>query len=359
MILIILFVLLIFSTLVIAHEFGHFIVAKRNGVRVYEFGVGFPPKLWGKKVGETEYTINLLPLGGFVRLEGEDNETKGPKSFASKSLWVKTKVLMAGVAMNFAIAYVIFMILCGTGMANIFPFDLPKLGPIAPVSAEQPRLVIFSIGQGSAAEKIGLKSSDEIISIAGQSPRTEQALKDITGSRPDTEVSLTYRREGQDTTTPVKLSRDGERGLLGVVAMPQQRERYPWWQVPIAALLLMWQLTLATVAAFFGAIWTLISQFRVADTVAGPVGVTAVFGQVVHFGWDYVLALIASISLSLAVVNALPIPALDGGRLFVLLLRRGGLPISEKQETLAHTVGFVLLIAFGIIVAISDVGRFF
>jgi regulator of sigma E protease len=90
MILIILLVLLVFSVLVIAHEFGHFIVAKRNGIKVYEFGVGFPPKLWGKKWRGTEYTVNLLPLGGFVRLEGEDNESKGPKSFASKSLWVKT-----------------------------------------------------------------------------------------------------------------------------------------------------------------------------------------------------------------------------------------------------------------------------
>lgn len=359
MILIILFVLLIFSALVIAHEFGHFIVAKRNGIHVHEFGVGFPPKIWGKKKGDTEYTVNLLPLGGFVRLEGEDNESKGPKSFASKPIWVKTKVLMAGVTMNLAIAYVIFMILCGTGMANIFPFDLPTWGPIAPVPSEQSRLVVFSVGEGSAAARLGLKSSDEIVSIAGQSPRTEQALKEITATRPDQDVTLTYRREGQDTTATVKLSRDGDRGLLGVVAMSQQRERYPWWQVPIAALLLMWQLVIATVVAFFGAIWTLISQFRVADTVAGPVGVTAVFGQVIHFGWDYVLALVASISLSLAVVNALPLPALDGGRLFIILMKRAGVPITEKYENLAHMIGFVLLIAFGIIVAISDVRRFF
>src|SRR5574343_1618626 len=98
MVLIILLVLFIFSALVIAHEWGQFIVARRNGIRVHEFGIGFAPKLWGKKKGGTLYTINLLPLGGFVRLDGEDNESKGPKSFASKSLWVKSKVMMAGVA---------------------------------------------------------------------------------------------------------------------------------------------------------------------------------------------------------------------------------------------------------------------
>ena len=103
-------VLVCFSALVIAHEFGHFIVAKRNGIKVYEFGIGFQPKLWGKKFRGTLYTINLLPLGGFVRLEGEDNESKTKTSFATQRLWVQTKVLLAGVTMNFLIAYVIFVI---------------------------------------------------------------------------------------------------------------------------------------------------------------------------------------------------------------------------------------------------------
>lgn len=358
-ILTIIFVLIIFSALVIAHEFGHFIVAKRNGIRVNEFGIGFPPKLFGIQKGETLYTVNLLPLGGFVQLEGEDNASKSKTSFATKSLWVKTKVLMAGVAMNFLIAYIIFMILCAVGMANILPFSLPRLGPIAPIAAEQSRLVIFSIGKDSAAEKNGLQTSDQIISIAGLSPRSEQDLRAITSSRAGQEVMVTYAHNGDEQTKSIRLGQDGERGILGVVAMPQQRERYPWWQVPIAALLVMGKLVVATVVAFVGAIWTLVSSFKVADTVAGPVGVTAVFGQVVKFGWDYVFTLIASISLSLAVVNVLPIPALDGGRLFILVLRRLGVPIKESQENWAHTVGFVLLIGFGIIVAVSDVGRFF
>ena len=121
----------------------------------------------------------------------------------------------------------------------------------------------------------------------------------------------------------------------------------------------MWQTSIATVMAFLGAIWALVSQFRVADEVTGPVGVTAVFGQVIKFGLDYVLVLVASISLSLAVVNALPLPALDGGRLFILYLKRFGVPISDKYEGWVHLAGFALLILFGIIIAISDVGRFF
>lgn len=359
MILIILLVLLIFSALVIAHEFGHFIVAKRNGIRVHEFGVGFPPKIWGKKKGETEYTINLLPLGGFVRLEGEDNESKGPKSFASKSLWVKTKVLMAGVAMNAAIAWVIFTYLAATGVPQIFPFSMPSVGPIQPIAAEAPKLVIFQVGKDSAADAAGLTTGDVIVTINGQSFANENDLKAFTSQNAGKPVALVYKRGSEQKQRDFTLGSDTSKGVLGVVALPQTKEKYPLWAAPIAGLMIMWESMIATVVAFVGAIFTLVSKFRVADTVTGPVGVTAVFGQVVKFGFDYVLVLIASISLSLAVINALPLPALDGGRLFVLVLKKLGVPISDRTETWAHLAGFAALIILGIIIAVSDIKRFF
>lgn len=359
MLLIILLVLLVFSALVVAHEFGHFIVAKRDGIRVHEFGVGFPPKIWGKKKGETEYTINLLPLGGFVRLEGEDNETKGPKSFASKRLWVKTKVLMAGVAVNALIAYLIFVWLAATGIPQIFPFDMPKAGFVQPVKVSDPKMLIFQVGKDSAAETAGLGVGDTLVSINGRSFQNETQLKSYTAEVKGQSVEIKYVQNGTEKSRQVTLGSDTSKGILGVVALPQTKEKYPWYAAPFAALGLMWQTTITTVVMFLGAIWTLISKFQVADGVTGPVGVTAVFGQVVKFGLDYVLVLIASISLSLAVVNALPLPALDGGRLFILILRRIGVPISDKYEGWAHFAGFALLILFGIIIAIADVGRFF
>lgn len=359
MLLIIILVLFVFSALVIAHEFGHFIVAKRNGIRVHEFGVGFPPKLWGKKKGETEYTINLLPLGGFVRLEGEDNESKGPKSFASKTLWVKTKVLMAGVAVNALIAYLIFVWLAATGIPQIFPFKMPSFGFVQPVAAEPSKLLVFQVGEESAAEAAGLSAGDTLVSINGQAFQNETELKAYTSERKGQTVEIVYIQNKQQKVRAVTLGSDADKGILGVVALPQTKEKYAWYAVPFAALGLMWQTSIATVMAFLGAIWALVSQFRVADEVTGPVGVTAVFGQVMKFGLDYVLVLVASISLSLAVVNALPLPALDGGRLFILFLKRFGVPISDKYESWVHLAGFALLILFGIIIAISDVGRFF
>ena len=344
MILIIILVLFIFSALVIAHEWGHFIVARRNGIRVHEFGIGFPPKLWGKKKGDTLYTINLLPLGGFVRLEGEDNESKGPKSFASKSLWVKTKVLMAGVAMNALIAYVIFVWLAATGIPQIFPFKMPSAGFVQPIQAEAPKLVVFQVGEGSAAEAAGLSTGDTLVSLNGKTFANESELKTYTGEIKGQKATVVFIQGSEEKTREVTLGADPEKGVLGVVALPQTKEKYTWYAAPFAAIGLMWQS---------------LSRFTVAETVTGPVGVTAVFGQVMKFGFDYVLVLIASISLSLAVINALPLPALDGGRLFLLVLRRIGLPISEKQEGWVHLAGFVALIAFGIIIAISDVTRFF
>jgi regulator of sigma E protease len=359
MVLIILLVLFIFSALVIAHEWGHFIVARRNGIRVHEFGIGFPPKLWGKKKGETLYTINLLPLGGFVRLEGEDNESKGPKSFASKSLWVKTKVLMAGVAMNALIAYVIFVYLAATGIPQIFPFKMPSFGFVQPIQAEAPKLVIFQVGEGSAAESAGLSTGDTLVSLNGRSFTNETDLKAYTTEVKGQKATVVFIQAGEQKTREVTLGADADKGVLGVVALPQAKEKYTWYAAPFAAIGLMWQSLVATVVAFLGAIWTLISRATVAETVTGPVGVTAVFGQVVKFGLDYVLVLVASISISLAVINALPLPALDGGRLFLLVLRRIGIPISEKQEGWVHLAGFALLIIFGIIIAISDITRFF
>lgn len=359
MILIILLVLLVFSVLVIAHEFGHFIVAKRNGIHVYEFGVGFPPRLWGKKFRGTEYTINALPLGGFVRLEGEDNESKGPKSFASKSLWVKTKVLMAGVAMNTLIAWAIFTYLAATGIPQIFPFKMPSVGPIAPIQVAAPKLVIFQVGKDSVAEAAGITTGDSIVSINGEAFKDETALKSFTSANAGKPVQLVYVHAGAQKSVSLTLGSDPAKGALGVVAIPQTKDTYQWWAAPIAGLLIMGQAMVATVVAFVGAILTLVTQFKVADTVTGPVGVTAVFGQVVKFGFDYVLVLVASISLSLAVINALPLPALDGGRLFVLILKRLGVPISDRSETWAHLAGFVALIALGIIIALSDIHRFF
>lgn len=353
----ILLVIFAFSALVIAHEFGHFIVAKRNGIKVYEFGIGFPPKAFGIKRGGTEYTFNWLPLGGFVRLEGEENESKTASSFATKSVWVKTKVLMAGVTMNFAIAWVLLTILCVVGMANIFPFDLPRAGSIQPIAAGPNRLVVYSVNPDSAAKGIGLQNGDEIKRIDGVAPQNEEELRSTTRDRAGKTVDITYVRQGEEITRSAILGSDANKGILGVAALSQQRQRYELWVAPLASLTLMWKTIVVSVPMFFSSIASIFTTAKVNDGLVGPIGIAAAAPQVIQFGWDYFVALIASISLSLAILNSLPIPALDGGRLAVILLRRAGVPLKDHHESWAHTIGFVALMGLGIIVAISDVSR--
>lgn len=353
----ILLVIFAFSALVIAHEFGHFIVAKRNGIKVHEFGIGFPPKAFGFKRGETEYTINWLPLGGFVRLEGEENESRAKDSFAVKSVWVKTKVLMAGVTMNFLIAWVLFTILCIVGMANIFPFDLPRMGAIQPIAAGPNRLVVYSVNPDSAADRAGLQNGDTMKRIDTVSPQSEEELRAATRERAGQTVAVEYERSGEVKSATVTLGADADKGILGVAAISQQKERYVWWAAPLASLALMWKTIAVSVPMFFSSIWQIFTTAKVNDGLVGPIGIAAAAPQVIKFGWDYFVALVASISLSLGILNALPIPALDGGRLAVILLRKVGVPMGDHHESWAHTIGFVALMALGIVVAISDISR--
>lgn len=358
MILAILLLIISFALLVIAHEFGHFIVAKRNGIHVYEFGIGFPPKLKGWTYKGTEYTINLLPLGGFVRLEGENNESKTKNSFATKSFWIKTKVLFAGVAVNLFIAYLLFVGLCIVGFANTFPFDLPSWGAVKPVVSGEPRLAAMSVSNGSAADQAGLKTGDEIISINNQQPDTEQKLRELTTSLSGQTVPFTYKQEGKTIEKTVTLGSDQSKGILGVSAMSQTRQRYDLWAAPIAGAMLIGKTVAVSIPMLFSGIAELITKRQVPDTLVGPVGVAAVAPTIIRFGWDYFIMLVASISLSLAIFNALPIPALDGGRWFIMALRKIGVPIQDHYENWVHTVAFVLLLGLGVIINVANLSLF-
>lgn len=354
----IIMVVLAFSLLVIIHEFGHFIAARRNGVKVEEFGIGFPPKIFGYQGKKTLYTINLLPLGGFVRLRGEVGSDKAKDSFASKSTWVKTKILLAGVTMNIALAYGIITLLCATGLPPVYFADAPSFGSITPVKVEQPNLAIFQIAKDSPAEKSGLKSGQIIVSIDGIKLSDNEQLREYTKSHKGKTVSLEVREGSETKTYSILLGDNEQTGVLGVAAVSQQMSRYVWWQAPIAALGIMLKLVVMTLGAFGGLIVSLFTKAKVTEGVTGPIGITVIFGEVVKFGWQYVLALIASISLSLGVINAMPIPALDGGRLMLVLLNRRNVHVSHKVENAMHLVGFVALIALMIFVAVSDISRF-
>lgn len=358
MILTIILVVFAFSLLVIIHELGHFIAARRAGVKVEEFGIGFPPKLFGWQGKKTLYTINLLPLGGFVRLRGEVGSDKAKDSFAAQSTWVKTKILLAGVTMNIGLAYAIITLLCATGLPPVYFETAPSFGPIAPIKSDDPSLTVFQVAKGSPAEKAGITAGKVFVAIDGQKLDSNEQLRAFTKDHKGDEVTVTLREDGRDKDYRVTLGQDEKAGVLGVAAFNMKLARYQWYQAPIAAVGIMAKLVVATIGAFGGLIVSLFTQAKVTDGVTGPIGITMIFGEVMKFGWQYVLALMASISLSLGVINALPIPALDGGRWLLVLLNRRNIRVSHRVENALHLVGFVALIGLMIFVALSDISRF-
>lgn len=357
MILTIILVVLLFSFLVLAHEFGHFIVARRNGVQVDEFGIGFPPKIWGVQKGKTLYTINLLPLGGFVRLKGEQGESHAVDSFAAKGAWVKSKILLAGVTMNLFIAYVIITGLLMVGMPPLLTSSLPTVGPIKPTTGST-KLMIVEVTKGSVAQKAGLVAGNRIVSLGGVGLTTPDQLREEVSAQAGTSTTLVVDKNGEQSMLMVALpEKQGDKALLGVSTVPETLQRYPWYAAPVAAILVIASMIWATLAAFGGLIVGLFTKAEVAQTVTGPIGITVIFSQVLKFGAAYVLGLVASISLSLAIINALPLPALDGGRLLIVILQRIGVRITDRVEAMVHTLGFVALIGLMIAVSVADILR--
>ena len=356
MILTIIFIILIFLVLVIAHELGHFIVARRNGVTVDEFGIGLPPKIFSRKTKLTEFSINLLPFGAFVRLKGEDSDDKSMDSFAAKPYKSRAKIVMAGVGVNFLIAYVIVVILLIFGIPALLPSGFVKIGPIKPSSVQTSPLTTLSVNKDSAAEKAGIKAGSEILKANGNDLKTSDDLQSFTKENAGKNVELQINQSGEIKNVNVQLASDGSKGYLGIAAQPIELARYNPLSALVAAFIVIVQLAILTVSAFGSFIAGLFSA-KVSSDVAGPVGIVSIFGGVVQFGWRYVLAFIASISLSLAVINSLPIPALDGGRLLFMTLTRMGVKITPEFESKLHFTGFILLIILIVIVTISDISR--
>ncbi len=359
---IILFILgiIMFIGLVVLHELGHAIVAKRNGVDVEEFGVGFPPKAWGKKLKNgTLFTLNWLPLGGFVRLKGEHDSAKGPGTYGGASTWVKSKILLAGVVANWLTAVVIFTIIALVGMPKIFPnqFTVP-----ADTTVSSGPVTVADVIKDSPAAKAGLAAGDEIKKVNGQEIAQAQQLIDVAKANAGKEVTLDYVRNGVNVDTEVTLNAEaGNQGYLGVAPGQQETQRSTW-SAPIVGVGVTAQFTYETVKGLWQTV-TQLSQAKFAEAgenVAGPIGIFAILKTSSDIGIMPVLFLIGVISLTLAVMNVLPIPALDGGRLFVTLLYRAmKRPLTKEREEAIQMAGFTILMLIVVLVTVADVGRFF
>jgi len=365
MILTIIVFIVMLSVLVLIHELGHFLVARKFGIKVEEFGFGFPPKVWGKKIGETLYSINLLPIGGFVKLYGEDEAGAGrvssgkkvtkdiDRAFFAKPIYQRILVVLAGVTMNFILAVII--------VTYLFTTDgIPTPGTT---------VTLTEIAKNSPAEKAGLKKGDIVQKIGNIEIKDTQTLVAEARKNLGEELMITVMRstgtgkERVDTieaikVTPRKDFPEGE-GPMGIaISQSVDVRKYPFPQSLIEgtkqAVKDSWQV----VVGFKTVVVEIITRFTVPQGVAGPIGMAQLTGEFVRVGPAAVLALVYTLSLSLAVLNVLPIPALDGGRLFFILIEAvTRKKVNARFEAYAHLVGLVLLLSFLALVSYKDILR--
>lgn len=364
--------LVMFIGLVVVHEFGHFIMARRNGVEVEEFGIGFPPAFWKKRIksqkGDFDFTLNILPLGGFVKLKGENDADTAKGSFGAASLLAKVKIMVAGVAMNLITAFVLLTLVALLGMPKLVDnqFTVPS-----DTRVTKQQLLVAYVEPNSPASNAGLQMKDQLLSLNDQPIDNAAELPDMTEQLAGQKINLTYIRNGQENTTSVQLrgqeeveaSRDSDnpKGYLGV-GPSEYLVQHSTWSAPIVAVGLIKQFTQLTLQGLGSAIGHLFQGegSKATEQVAGPVGIFFVLKDGSMLGYQFVLLIIAVISLTLAIMNVLPIPALDGGRLFVTLLFRAmRRPLSKKTEDIIHGAGFAALMILFLLITVVDVRRFF
>ncbi len=378
--------IILFILLIVLHEYGHFLVAKRNGVEVEEFGIGFPPKIWGKKLGkgifEGYYTINLLPLGGFVKLKGESGDDLDKGSFKIASGKAKLKIMLAGVAMNLVAAFVILTIVALCGMPKLINNQFTVASDSKVSKSES---LINYIDEGSPAQKSGLKISDNLKSLNGTKINSQDELRQLTKSNAGKNVDITYIRTGKTFSTKTQLlsaqqvsesqNTNNPKGYLGVETTDYTLVKSTW-SAPIVAIGLSLQiikLTIVGLGSTLAHLGSSIGLFVIghgtqaksqaslaSQNVTGPIGVYALLSRGSVLGYQFILFIVGLLSLTLAIMNALPIPALDGGRAFLLVLfRLIKKPLLPKTEDKIHGTGFAILMILFVVIAIVDIKRFY
>jgi regulator of sigma E protease len=358
MLLTIIIFFIILGVLVFVHELGHFIMAKRAGMAVEEFGFGFPPRLFGIKKGETTYSINWIPLGGFVKIVGEDGAAAdNPRSFAAKGFWPRFLVLIAGVSMNVVLAWVILSIGFAWGLPTVVGEgeQLPAHAKIRDVS-----VAVVEVAPGSPAEAAGLKVGDRIEKVAGQDMTTIEQVQQATTDGAGREVTYEIRRGDtvmDKTLTPRPAPPDGQ-GPVGIALSSVGLVSYPIWMVPYNGAIATYNLVWGTLSAFGSIIGNLVHGSAAGVALTGPVGIARLTGDVAALGVIYLLQFTAVLSVNLAIINAVPFPALDGGRVLFLVIekiRRKKMHVQAEQ--IANTIGFALLLLLMVFVTIKDVGH--
>ena len=341
----ILIFLAILIVVILVHELGHYITAKRSKVKVEELGLGFPPRIprLSFKRGETIYSLNLIPLGGFCRMAGEEDPDV-PGSLAGKS--VKTRILVLSAGSLFMLLFPVLLL----PIAYMIPMERP---------VEDGGVQVRSVAEGSPAEFAGIETDDIILSIDGQEVKTLEDVQQAVESKPGEEVNLLLLRDDtllEKTLTP-REEYPKDEGAMGVqMGYIMETSAYPPWEAIPKGLGEYGQLLVAARDAFASLI---AGEVELKNAVAGPIGIAQMTDEVAALGAEPLIRLAALISVSLAVVNLLPIPGLDGGRIVFVVIEgiRRGKRISAKRENLIHLIGFALLLMLIVLVSYNDVMR--
>lgn len=342
--------LIVLAVLIFAHELGHFIVAKKSGIRVDEFGFGFPPRIFKFQKGETIYSVNLIPFGGFVKIYGEEGRDTGdPRSFASKSVGVRAIVIAAGVIFNLILAWFLF--------SSGFLVGLPTSIGAAPKNAEikNLRTVIIGVTDDSPAGAAGLKPGDELIGFS-----KAEEFQGFIEKNKGKEIEINYRRENRDYVAKLTPRHDppAGQGAIGVAMDTIGIVKLPVYFAVWEGMKMTFQTTVGVALSFFYFIVDAIKGVVGFESIAGPVGIVSATGAVAKMGLSYLLSFVAFLSINLAVINIVPFPALDGGRLLFLFIEKiKGSPVNTKISGLVHGIGLVLLLLLMAAVTYHDILR--
>lgn len=351
---------IVLSVLVLVHEWGHFVTARRAGARVEEFGFGFPPRLFSFRRQGTVFSLNLIPFGGFVKIFGEDGEHRSePGSFGSLKISKRAKIIAAGVTMNLILAW--FLLSLGNVIGRPAVVDEANAA-----LAQNVTIQVVSVAKGSPADLAGIKNSDSLVgaSLNGQSRNfaTAQEFQNFVSSAKDQSIDLVLKRDGGMVTVAVtpRLDPPPGEGALGIGLVRVGLIRVPWYAAPVKAVKDVVQLTGAvaySLAMFFG---SLIFKGQLMGDVTGPVGIATLAGQAYRMGLSYLIQLTALLSINLAILNILPFPALDGGRLIFLAAEKiKKSPLNPKWERVVNATGFALLLLLMLFVTWKDIARLF